>query len=209
VRIGTTERWTMRGMLEGSTVAEITTAIQTLEAAYSTNGRDLILYQSDGTTETAHKILSAQTMGGTRVTKLPSYPSGEGAEYATFRRYEIVVEADYAVWDQNLVAWIETVSYRGRGGEVWRLMPVLVGPWPRQTLHTNSPYSAVQRGRAVGQFSYPVAPPPLWPLDEHRDAGGGEYSGPRRHGNTFTDYETTWEYTFESNNPLVGFPTAF
>lgn len=202
-------RWTIRGELTGATQAALTTAIADLETAYAQDGLDLLLFLSDGTTPSAHGLVSAQSLGGTRVVKGPSFPKGDGADYVTYRAYEIVVEADFPVTSENLISWTETLSSRGvAGAERWLYLPTLNGPWQRQTVNEQTSTKVIQRGTAVGQFSYPAISPPMWSANEHIDERELDLKMPTRKGPHLTLYEVSWAYHFESMTPLTGTPAV-
>lgn len=205
----TRHTWTIQGSLLGNaTQAEITTAIEALEDAYASDGGDLTLYLSDGTTPSAHQLRSRDTMGGVKITQRPSFPKGDGTEYAAgcVRTYEIVAVADFPIWSENLLVWHQGFSRRGvPGAERWVYTPILDADWFRQTVNARTPGMVTQRGFAVGQFRYPPAAAPLWgPLFEHQDQRVIDVEDPKRNGTDLTEFKIAWQYTFESTKPLVG-----
>lgn len=202
------ETWSITGKLHADTPAELTTAINALQAAYNRPGQDAVILL-DGGTESAHKITSSQTLGGTKVTRL-SFPDFNGGEYATFRSYQIELEAEYEVNrdSQNvLVTYEETVTATS-GGERWIIMPTLTGPGQRQTVQQQSPYKFSQVGRAIGLGGYPMWPGPMFPADEHIDQRQISLKSPTVNGNQQREYEVTWSYQFESISNLSGFPSV-
>ena len=207
----TREKWTIDGLLQADTQALLTTAIEDLEAGYGVDGGDLTLFLPDGTTETAHKIKSADTIGGTRVTLL-TYPEGKGAEYSTFRTYRLEVEADMRIGDgPTLLFWDEVLNFTGNTGPRFGYLDVLNGLPQKQLLHQRTTQKVSQSGRAVGHFGYPLYAAPIWPAAEHLDQRRTTKKLPQRRGSgaaaSDVSYEVTWEYAFESNVPLIGNPT--
>src|SRR3569623_1863535 len=83
--IGWRERWHIQGRLQAATVEQLSSAIIAIENAYRVSQQDAVLYLPDGVTRTAHQLLNSKTYGGVRVTRPPSFPAGDGAEYSTFR----------------------------------------------------------------------------------------------------------------------------
>lgn len=200
-RVKETERWTIIGFLQAASQAAITTAINSLKTAYSVDGRDLILYLDDGTTETSHSLKNSQAFGSTRVVKAPHFPEGRGAEYATFRSYQIEVEADFRVSGIGLLSFNESVRVLGTGGDLWVYKMALTGPPQRQTLAQQTTATIVQSGTAVGELGYPAFPGPLMPAHEHLERREITRQNPRRVGQVgnidYTEWPVSWSYTFE------------
>lgn len=200
---GIRHTWTLTGFLTGSTQAAITTAIQQLERDYAKNGGDLRLYSSNGSTLSAHQLLSADCHGGTRIKSL-RYPQGAGAEYSAGfgRTYEVVIEGDVLDSAENLFAWHQSFSFKGvAGAQKWLLVPTLNGIWDKQPVNETTPVRITQHGVAIGQFRHPVPPPPRWPADEHIDERQIDKKDPERVGSSLTNYEVTWTYSFEAMVP--------
>lgn len=210
--IGYTEKWNLGGQLLASSSAAITTALNALVAAYSVNGRDLKLLHDDGTTLTAHYMLSGQSRGGTRVVEGPSYLEGGKGQYANHRSYSIAVEADFlSSAASNLISFHEEIEIVGSGGPMFSHMPVIAGIWPKIQTTTHSAVRMVQRGQAVGLITYPYAfvPPPIWPGDVKGWESKIVKGGPDSINGNFTNYRLAWEYPFEANTPRDGNPNAY
>jgi hypothetical protein len=211
--LAVSERWEIAGLLQAATVQEMSEKIDALEAAYSEDGRDLVLYLPDGTTASSHYLASSQTLGGVRVVRPPSYPEGRGAQYATVRTFLVTLEAEVPVTSPEtaLVSFRETLELTGGGPRYGHLEP-LVG-WPiKQLLRRHTVFRALQRGEAVGWLAYPAAPPPLWPA-ALVEAGTSQAGSPRRRGLgaalAYTDFPISWSYKFESAGPLIGGPNVW
>ncbi len=209
------ERWEISGFVQAATPASLTNVINQIKSAYSVPNQDLALYLSDGVTLSSHFIRSTDTASGVRVVSGPNFPEGRGAEYCTFRHYRIVLEAELLLVDPTnpdpdsaLLAWEETLTLVGGGPKFVYLQP-LNGLPLKQFVSAASTYHAMQSGRAVGQFSYPEPSAPLWPFAEHLEARKSSRHTPRQvySTGTMTEYETTWQYSFEAEAPLIGNPT--
>lgn len=187
------ERWEIMGELHAATVAALTTAINALEAAYATHGGDLALYE-DGGTITSHAIISNQTNSGTKIVQPPHYPEGKGAEYATFRSYAIVVEAERPVVATGLISYAETISTQGTGGPEWGYLLPITGPPQPQVFTQFSIATIVQEGYAVALDAYPLANPPVLPNDEIGSLRRIRYELPRRNSQ---ERISRWSYTFQ------------
>jgi hypothetical protein len=207
VRISFTETWTITGRLHGTDINDLTAKIILLAAAYSINGYDLGLYQSDGTTLTSHVMLSSQARGGVRIMSF-GFPEGDGAEYTTYRTFSITAEAEFPVGNAGIIAYQETLTLIG-GGPKFVFLQTLAGPPQRQQVAQATPYRATQQGSSTGDVAYPTENPPLFPADEHRDRRSIARVTPTIRLRTFTNYTVTWSYEFESASPLIGAPATF
>lgn len=207
---GYVDRWTIDGVLHAASAAALTTALQALATAYSTDGGDAILYLPDGVTETAHALRSSATTSGVRVIEA-HYPEGGGAEYTTFRSYQIVLEAETTFassgggGNQGLQSYTEIVTFSGGGPRFAWLQP-LVGPPVRQLIHQQTTYKAMQAGSAIGRNSYPTPNLPLWPQAEHIERRQLARKSPERSGLNYVNYEVTWQYEFEAAVAMSGSP---
>ncbi len=211
------ERWSISGELRGANQAAITAAINALQDAYSVNGQNLSLCFDDGSA-TAHVLTSNGTADGVQVKRL-SFPQGKGPEYSTHRTYQIVIEADIPVNEDQgagtdsgsgsggggsgseaaTAEFSETLSFTG-GGPRYKYLIVLNGPPQLQMVNQQTPYKVVQQGQAKGLFFRPFPPPPIWPAAEHVD---------QRQISKVGKKGISWTYTFESAAPLSGEPRYF
>lgn len=201
------ETWQITGWLQATNPAALTAAIADLRTAYAATGVDAGLYLDDGQTPTDHVLLSSQTLGGVRVRAL-DFPHGTGAEYSTFRSYQITLEADFPEASPTLWDFAESLTFLGSGGARRLFLETLDGVPQMQLVSAQTTYRAVQQGRAVGNTGYPVVALPLWPAEEHRDRRQITYVAPERRGPDLVQYIVTWQYSFESTTPLIGLPTV-
>jgi hypothetical protein len=202
-RSGYVANWSIRGILQASTEANLRTAIVALEAAYGVDGRDLVLYSSDGTS-VRHSMYNTGSRQGVRILDL-SYPTGDGSEYTTFRTYQITAEAEYNN-DLGILSYTESYTFGG-GGQQKVVIPTLYGPPIEQLVRQQTPYTCQQQGTAVGVATWPSVPNPAFPSAEHRDRRRVTYQSPTRlgqYGNQM--YSVQWAYEFESPSPLSGRP---
>lgn len=196
--IGRTERWTISGWLVGANAAALTTAINSLKTAFAADGQDLGLY-TDADVATSHVITNASTLGGVRVTEMPSFPEGKGAEYANQRSFQVTLEADFQdAGAANLISFSEHVSMTGTGGARFVVQVPLEGPIVTQVVSAATPVIITQSGSALGLSGYPVVPGPLVSAGEHVDRRRVEYRSPRRLADgSYREYECSWAYEFE------------
>lgn len=208
VRRGYKETWQIQGFLQAATTAALTAAIQALEIAYSYDGLAIGLFFDDGTAS-AHGVIVANTIGGSRVVSGPEYGQGAGAEYSTFRSYSIVVEFDIPDLRYNVVAYSESLSFEGGGPMDLHLQP-LVGFPQKQRVAEATPYRVTQEGSAIGLAAYPVPNFPIWPAALIWPKARFSRKSPKRSGPggapVYTEFEITWHYEFEDALPLLGDP---
>lgn len=203
-RIGTRETYAMVGFLHGSTQAAVTSAINDRRNWLATNGGDFKFLLDDGTTETAHVLLNADTIGGVVVTG-HNFPEGTGAEYSTFRTWAATIEGTRQETENQLLAFQETITSTG-GGDRFVFLQTLTGLPQKQTVAQQTPYQTVQAGSALGFQGYPLPPGPIWPAAEHIDRRSIILRGPVAQRFDYVNYGVDWSYTFEDSAPLVGTP---
>jgi len=202
------ERWDVQGLLTNNSgsLADMQTAIAALEAAYASDGYDLVLHLPDGTA-TNHAMRTAGAIGGTRIVQPVSYPEGSGPEGVTYRSYSLAVEGLFLTGVGTLLSWVESISFSG-GGPVYGHIETLKGLPVKQKLRSASVYRAIQQGEAVGISAYPSVPAAIWPTAQVR-TGGIRRQSPRRQGSSYIEFPVSWNYEFESAYPLVGNPTRW
>lgn len=204
-RTGTREQWTLRGRLAAASVSELSTAIAALEAAHASDGLNLTLYTDSGSTSSAHAIQSGRTLGGVKVTGL-RYPDGKGAEYSTWRTYEVTYEAEYLSQTGGLDTYAESIEQIG-GGPRDEYVTVLQGPPVKVRVAQQTTFKGRQTGRAVGIGAYPTFPPPVWPQHEHVDRRQLMRDAPQYDNGGQHKFGISWSYEFEAVGPL-GTPSS-
>lgn len=209
-RVGYVERWSITGMLIGTGIDDLTTKINLLVTAYSANAKDLKLLKDDAATVTSHQMLTASTIGGTKVVSGPTFQESEG-EYVTWRRYSIEIEGYFEDGTSNTLAFNESVSLEGGLPRV-AFIETLTGPPIAQTVAQKTTFRGSQSGTHVGRTSFPTAPSPLWPSSPPLMTKRVSKSGPKRIGPTgapnLTEYSVSWDYQYESATPLTGNPNV-
>lgn len=197
----------LTGKLHGTDVDDLTDKIQSLQNAYELNGKDAVLYKSDGTTQTAIGILNSQTINGTRVTQPPTFGNLDGAEYTTFVTYSITIEGDVQ-GDTNLLAYEEKLSFRGNGGPRLAYLEPIVGEPIKQQTTQRTISKVIQSGRALGLSGYPTVNGPLFPGDEDGEQRGIDLDAPKNLLGYRSEFAIQWSYRFRSVRPLSGIPIS-
>lgn len=192
-----------------TTAAAMDTAVRNLLTAFESNGKDFVVYLPDGSTASQLSLYSAPAMGGVRVIEGPTLPSLANAAYVTWLPVTFVLEAEYPADNAGglLLDFEETITFEGGGPQYGWLKP-LVGVPQRQLLRQRDTYRATQSGFSIGAFARPLPPNPLW-LNALMKNPSAIKRSPKRRGGTYTDFYTAWEYTFESDSPLVGNPNVW
>ena len=206
--------WQINGRLNNPTgsLATMTKRIRAMEAAFALDNQDLILYAPTGE-RTAHALLNADCIGGTKVTVAPSYPDSQGAQYVTYRDFTVTVQGLVPIAGDRspLKSFQESIQFSGGGPLTHHLEP-LVGAPIKQLGKQQTVYRAVQSGSAVGILARPnllAIAPPIWPGQEVRPLRTITPGTPKRQGNTFIDWPISWQYTFEAATELVGEPNLW
>ena len=201
------EQWKITGILRDTSSTGLSTKASALQTAYGTNNLDLCLYHSVGVASHLH-LNPSEATGGIRVLSV-NFPKGaEKGEFANARHYEITVEAIYPNLVDGLLQFQETITYNGTGGPRYAYIEILNGPPVRQTVCEQTLYRITQSGHAIGLFSYPTIPSPLWPYYEDQTARQTSRSGGQLQGTFYSGYGVQWSYQFVSDVPLYNNPTV-
>ena len=214
-REGYKEVWSIKGDLRDTDTSVLQTKIAALESAYKESGRDLTFRYENGS-ETQDKMLSSQTLNGTRVldfTWLSGVTLSQGhfgsmTQHVYTRAYQVVVHGDILDSEFDVVFFTHTVSL-GTGGFDYVDQESISGPPIRQITKLQTAFPAIQTGVAIGLLGPPSPAAPMFgqpkPKLSHVEKGF-----PLVIGANFSTYHTTrWRYVFTGVNSLVGLPTGF
>jgi hypothetical protein len=210
VQVGVKEAWTLRGLLYSRLgAADIDAQIAALMAAYATGGKDMVLTMPDGVTPTASVLRNSEALGGTRVTKYPSFPTTEGVERVNTASYELTVEAEFPLSSTAFVLLNFSEKLMGAGGgSVIAWLKPAVGSPVAQVVRQQDTFRVVQSGFAEGYLDYPDVPFPIWPGFLIK-APEIEFSSPDKLGDGRRRFGVTWKYDFEADIPLIGVPNSW
>ena len=198
----------LHGEILETTQAAFKTKIAELEEAYSEDGGDAIFYHDDGT-PSEHQIISANTMSGTVVRDL-SYPFGmQPEEYATQRKFRIVLEAEHNWSEKQVLFFHETLRWIGNCGPRWKAIETAYGPPVVQSVSLQTVQKVIQEGQAIGLDGYPIYPGPLFDTLEHGHLRDLKMFGPKEWRNKHSEYGIRWRYVFSSGIPLSGQPFVY
>lgn len=205
-------RWTVHGIKQGSSAADLTTKLAAMKAGYANITGDVVYLDNNGA-ETEHKIPYAQTINGIRGDIV--YPGafspppggwGAGVEYVYTRYFVAQIEADVLSIENNILRYQQNMQF-SLGGARYKVVGAFTGPPQVQFTMQQSPFWAVQRGFAIGAFTNPNPADPLLavPVDPDRswvDHGTPEIQGLLRN----IGLPTRWHYYYESPWPLNAVP---
>lgn len=203
--------WSLTGFIQASSQSALTTALRVLEAAYSQDGFMAIFLDNSGNT-TVHVLGDSLSRNGCKVLNF-GYSMQSGAEYSTFRSYQIALEAEYDNPFVLLEEFSETVSWKGDCGPriVWK--PSLNKRPQKQITYPYTTQRVVQRGVIVGKFQAITPPSPIWPQyllpdqTEQSDVSPHRYGPPGRP--YYQGFSRSYAYYFESPTPLLGRPNKW
>ncbi len=188
-------------MIQAVGESDITDAIDALEAAL-VDGNDLILFWSDGSTPTPHRVDNCQ-IGAV------NYPDSTGAEYANRRTAVISFRGEVDVAGASeVVAFQEGISYSG-GGARTVMQETITGAPKKFQIADETVYRATQRGSATGRTSFPDLPGPVFPGHEDGDYEPDHDDLISHLANGDLRYDRRWTYRFASSQPLVGVPNSW
>ena len=201
-----TQTWTIRTTLRATGEANITTAINTLEAAME-DGHDLVWYQTNGTTKTPHEIITSDQRGGVQITNI-SYPESTGPEWAVQRVAVITFTGvkDLATITDDVLAFQESISYRGGGHRKVMHETISGRPQGPYTTATNTIYYATQRG-SMTSTTLKSEPAPIFPGFEIYGEPITNLTPTTTNGKIL--YLLTWEYRFQSAYPMTIQPNTW
>jgi hypothetical protein len=180
----------------------ISQQLDALIAAYSVDGKDLVLY-TDANVATQHKITSSMgtIIDGPRVTKF-DFPVGDFGEYVSHRTYFIEVYAQYRYYDTNdpwpgIVRYQESIRYIGNGGPAVVLVPDQSGNEIQRQLWPSTPITMLQSGESIGQGGYALPLPAVEPLYLRNDKAITTYSSPTFGSRGTKMYGMEWVFPME------------
>lgn len=214
--------WTIHDVIFGDSQSNLTAEIAEREVALRNITGDVVFYESDGTTETAHKIVYANTIEGIKA-KQAVYPGGltshgnrifgSGAEYAdattNFRYLVTTITARQIVVEHEIVFYSQ--SYRfNLGGTQFAVQGAFQGLPSRFNIMSTVPSWAVQQGRLIGATAYPAPPGTVTgslALDPERS--WIEYETPQMIGvlNQML-FPLAFHYEYRDPLPMPGTPAA-
>lgn len=195
------------GQLIGTSISDMNTKIDNLISGYANDNQDFKVIDG-ASTLLRLSLASSATLGGIRVVQAPSFPSSQDAAYVTFMPYQIVLEAEVAVGSPEtlLENFTESIAFTG-GGPEYDLQETRVGLPQKQLITQHTIYKAVQSGSAMGLYTFPTVPLPLWPTVQVK-AGDISQTGGRMVGSRgrFMHFRIAWRYEFKSPVQLFGTP---
>ena len=205
-----------RYQLQGALVADSESAMDAVYAALVAayyDGRDLALVYTAGG-DTSLLLESSACNGGTKVVRPPSLPEMRNAAYTAYLPYSITVEGEKAVTsrDTDLISFSETIQRSG-GGPRYELRETLNSFPIKQQTRQQTIYRMTQSGTAVGLYSYPTPPGPIFP-SALLEAPTVTLVSPKRRGGTlnargYTEWAVQWSYSFASASPLGATPNLW
>ena len=201
-RIGEVQEWHILGAIVGSSQADLTTKLASLESAYSNDYRDLKLKINDNSTDSRHTLLNNSTLGGTHV-HFFGYVEGPWKmklEYANRRTFYIVIRGEVRTGGGHY-AWKERLMTKGTGGQKFRYQPSINAAPELQVIQQATTFFYVQQGQAIGRKGYIIPPLPLFPSIEHLEQRKIDYDTPKeiRVGGSEL-YLSSWQYVMEATN---------
>lgn len=198
--VAVVERWVIDGKVFGNDPGEVTSKLRALEAAYGTHNQNVTL-TTDEHGVSAHKIVAADTASGVKVLNL-SYPTGNGAEYTTYRTYNITLEAEYDISGlvNPILNYEQVISITGTGGPRFVVRETRFGRPVRQMVSRSTPITVTQSGTCTAYSAYPYPSSPVYPDYEHLERRQIDRMAPKNAGKSEKrEYTISWSYSFTLN----------
>lgn len=194
--IGWVERWDILGHLYASGPTAISTAATALQAGYNNGYMPSYAGLMISAGVPSHNYwLASNTISGIKVVAPPGFPQGTRLEFVNDRTYVVSLEAEFVNFSaKNLVAFTETISQQGGGGQRLVTLETRYDLPVVQRVSRYTPIRLVQQGMAVGRFGWPSYPDPVLP-DYLNDAETTIMrSGPHLRGVNYENYQIQWTY---------------
>lgn len=207
-------RWNLKIRLVKTTLSSVKDQTTALESAFSQTRAYAKLFESDGSTETAHVLGPTGIIGGVRVVRRPSYASLKNGEAVTFRNVEVTLEAcvNLSPSAYHIVDMKEQVPQQASGARTAAIQPN-IGPAILQQVRTQQLSVYTQSGSITYAGTYGPIPPPQF-ADSFRVAeprltpysprtiGRGVYRGE-------IGFRIDYSYEFVGPSTLAGLPTRW
>lgn len=193
------ETWTIEGRILGTSQSDLTSKLQQLEAAYANDGGEIALIDNSGN-KTVHELRSQDSLSKVRIVKPVSYPKSGAGEYAIWRTYRVVIEAEqrFGTATNAPTSFTESFQVTGRGEPItiWFYPPA---GKPVKQVYGQTLYRLTQSGQLTGYSRNLPYPQPLFPGALAADPS---VTFTRSRGD-YDQWTIAWSYQFESADPLV------
>lgn len=209
-KIADREFWSIHTVLTAASQSALQTAITAHLAGMKQNNVDLTFY-TDAGAETADKIVNSQTSDGITYKghEFPGmFPGQWGAHTEhVYVRY-VVTHHEATVLDvENTILFYNQSFQFNVGGSDYEVLGAFTGPPVTQFTMQQVPCWGIQQGTAVGMFSHPQPPGPLFAVPIKPRTSPITRKTPQKFGRVQNwGYPTSWRYLFESPFPLDGTP---
>lgn len=152
------------GYIKGSTQEEIFYEVALMQQAYSVNGLEWALYHDSGQRSIHYLPNDPYTALMPPRVKGIAFPTSDGPEYATQRRYTIDLEAEYTFFaaSNEVLEFQESVTVIGQGGPRYVTTELVLGLPVRNKVAEHTKRIVRQRGSAKGWGQYPAFPAPMY-----------------------------------------------
>lgn len=208
-KISALHRLHIHGVLLADNQADIGTKIGQLIDAYAENGQDWILWHSDGSTQSRHRLLQghAAALSDVQVERR-DWPVGDPAEYATGRTFSIIMRQEMADAESEILEYWEEIRYIGTGGYERKFVRFPTLPPIIQNTHVYSGVTMIQRGKVVALDGYPLPYVPASYAPGFLTRTDLNFIKPTLHGKRYTHYGVEWTYTHRLDGYYQFYPST-
>ena len=202
IRTGFMEEWVLQFRLRGDTQSELTTEVNSLQSAFSVDGRDIVLLENGGG-ESAFVTNSSATTSGVRVNEV-NFPILKDGQYTYFIDGTVRLNAETVTNVSADLFYSDSLTITGNGGpkrvvlETARGLPIV------QTTRQRTKVTGVQSGTARAIGAVPSRPIIMFPgLLINESVSEGITTS--LEGNK-TVYTLSWTYPYQSSDYFSGTP---
>lgn len=186
------------------TVAQLSTRISAMDAAYLYDYRNCGFLDPDGNLTPHHLSTNDNyNLSGNRVV-YRSWDNIMPTEYANTRSFSVTIEALFQENYTEILGFKEETTKKGTGGPVWVMYNLWNGTPYKEIIHNTSKVTHVQAGTIIGMNTWPnplFYSPPYWPAEEMEWLRVVKQTSPRNHGHPSlaksTHYRTDYAYFFQ------------
>ena len=177
---------------------DITTRLNQIIAAFSTDGGDIGLYHDNGTPSTHFMSTTTNNLTGNQVL-YSQFPTTSQGEYTSGRKFQIGIGALLYDPDNLLVAHHDSLHRTSNAGPHWRWRrgPRNWGFYP-EMLYPQTMQTIVHSGYRIAMDTWPLPVSPFYdpPFEENTQRVVIHHS-PIRYPNGYAEYRTEWKYIYK------------
>lgn len=180
----------------------IETRLQAINTAFNSDGQSCGLVDDGGTPIASHWIPNTAD-DATNITNVQvvskRLPPTVNGEFVSGRKGEIMVAALFSNPVSQVIDFRDTITRRGNAGPQfsWKRDNRLPWGWYPEMDSPSTLQSMVQSGYAIAEDTWPLPPPPLYPVPfEDSTKRVIQHVGPQRYPQGYLGFRIEWQYHY-------------